>query len=406
MDKLFSAGNSLFNSNIVPSTEGIATRVEGLLNVTIIYEWPAMELSTKEKLTILSLLTTYGRSDDENADHWSTWLYSYIVLCFPQMKEKIQSENRREYVFRPLPSSFISQLLAYSKAVLTNDVASSELSNADQNNDKEDQFLEHIMDIISSIESPSSYPDLIPSLDSFPLELIACNSLFSVYGYCALLIFLAGKQINDRNVTTISERRPQNLIDTYKIPPIQQFILTGEGKMMMKTFQMCNFCWSLHAPLRKAIIVEVAYFAKGNSTPIRVVYTISKLLEYVGMQQAYYIHHFLQSFPEVIDYACLKPSLAAYSHSILQLERENSVTRPYFKVIYGDMTKAFHRNSILPLAAVAINYHQKTMASIRNYNLGEGAALAIAMFEREAKARGSTKLLITNQDDLEDAELK
>jgi len=367
--QVFDPKNRYLEGRILSASEGIYSELP-------IYHWPK-DISNADKLNFLSYMTAFGRSEDESPTKWATWVYSFIVMCFPNMKELIRREGMREFSFKVMPAGVIQQISKMRDAALDFD-GSGENREYDA--------------LVSELRFPADFPSLPRNFDSFPDVLAGCGSVHPVYGYCGLLIFLAGKKINERNVTTISERRPQNIIDTFSIPEEASHFLTGEFKMNEICHKMVNQAWVTHAPARKAIITDVASFAIGTSPPQRTVYVVSKMLENVGMQQAYYIHRFLEAFPQSKKYACIRPSWGVYASSIREVAKADSRIQPYYKVIYGDQTRAFHRNGLLTLAACAIAFERTTSPSMRNFTLGEGATAAIAMFDAEATRNGHQTL--------------
>lgn len=354
----------------------ILSASEGIIKTLPIYTWPN-GVSVDDKLTVLSYITAFGLSDEESPTKWATWAYTYICLCFDNMPELIRREGGREYNFVKLPMSVIKKVCELRDSALNYD-------GSGENSD--------YTKLLTQLQFPTDFPEIDYTNDTFPENLAGCKTVQAVYGFCGLLIFMAGKKINDKNVTTISERRPQNLIDTYGISESASHFLTGEGKMRRNAHKMVNQAWVTYAFARRAIITDVAAFASGNSLPQRVVYTVSKLLENVGMQPAYYIHRFLQAFPECKSYACIRPALGVYAASIREVAKADSRIQPYYKVIHGDLTKAFHRNGLLNLSACAISFEKTTSPSMRNFSLGEGATTAINMFDVEAASRGHRTL--------------
>lgn len=367
--QIFDPKNRFVEGRILSGSEGIVKS----LNV---YVFPK-GIPNEDKLMVLSYMTAFGKSDEESSTKWATWMYSYIVMCFDTMIDLIKREGGREYVFVPFPVDTIEQL----KLMRT-----SAFKFEGEGVNTEYQKL------CVGLTFPSHFPELPADNTAFADDLAGCSTITAVYGFCGLLIFLAGKKIDDKNYSTITERRPQNLVDTYAIPTTASYFLLGEGKMKTQAHQMCNHAWVTYAFARRAIITDVAAFASGNSLAQRVVYTVSKLLENVGMQSAYYIHRFLQAFPECKEYACIRPALGTYAASVREVARADSRIQPYYKVIHGDLTRAFHRNALLTLAACAISFEKTTSPSMRNFSLGEGATTAVNMFDAEAAARGHRTL--------------
>lgn len=354
----------------------ILSASDGLVKALTIYVWPS-GIEVDEKLAFLAYLTAFGKSDDENSSKWATWMYTYIVLCFENMEDLIKRLGGREFKFEKLPVSLI-------KAV-------SELKDIAVNFDGSGENLEYTQ-ALDRLRYPERLPSVARSTEFFPDILAAGSNITTVYGYCALLIFLAGKKINDKNYTSITEKRPQNLVDSYSIPEQAAYPLTGEGKMERQAHKMCNQAWVTHAPARMAILTDVAAFASGSTLPQRIVFTVSKMLENVGMQPAYYIHRFLQAYPECVNYACIRPALGVFSASVKEVAQADARIQPYYKVIHGDLTRVFHRNGILALSACAISYEKHMSPSMRNFTLGEGATAAVNMFDLEAAAHGHNTL--------------
>lgn len=354
----------------------ILSASDGLIKALTIYTWPN-GITVDEKLAYLAYATAFGRSEDEDPSRWATWMYSYITLCFDSMEDIIKRQGGREYVFEKLPVDHI-------KAVSVIQAAALNFEGSGDNNE--------YVTAMEGLAFPAKFPSLPKAEEFFPDILAVAASIEVVYGFCGLLIFMAGKKINDKNVITITEKRPQNLVDTYGIDEQASYCLTGEGQMNRIAHKMCNQAWVTHAQARIGILTDVASFAVGSTRPQRVVYTVSKLLENVGMQPAYYIHRFLQAFPECVHYACIRPALGVYSASVLEVAAADSRIQPYYKVIHGDLTRAFHRNGILALSACAISFEKHMSPSMRYFTLGEGATAAVNMFDMEAAAHGHRTL--------------
>lgn len=367
----------------------VKSLAEGIVETLRVYVWPK-GVTNEDKLIILSYMTSHGKSVDESPSSWATWVFTYVVLCFPEIQESIHAMNGREYVFEPLPRKYIEAILRLNEAAL------------DFNESQPEEYGRHYHDLVI----PAGLPSLPRELDSFPPDLAACAVVPAVYGYCALLIFLAGKQINERNSIAITEKRPKNIIDAFKINDYAAFILLGEGKMGTEAHSYVNQVWITYFHARAAIISEVATFASGATLPQRVVYTITKMIEYSGMQPAYFIFKFLQARPETREFSCTRASLNAFISSVREVAAAPGYLQPYYKLIHGDGTRAFHRNSLLILSACAIALEKTTSASMRNFNLGEGATAAVTMYDAEAAARGYSTLADVSQAQAKDEDIQ
>lgn len=358
------------------SGEGrLRSQAEGIVEKLRIYTWPK-QVNQEDKLYFLSFMTAYGKSDDISPSAWATWAFSYVVLCFPELQDTISSMNGREYEFVKLPMTFVQAILQTANAA------------TNYNDSQPEEYVRNITDIVS----PVGFPSLPRNADSFPPDLAAGALVPAVYGYCSLLIFLAGKQITEKNVSVITEKRPMNLVNAYKINEYSSYSLIGDGKMGSPAHEYVNQAWNTYTHARSAVISEVAAFSTGASFPQRVVYTITKLLEYSGMQPAYFIHRFLQAMPQAAGYSCIRPSLNAFISSVREVAGAPAYLQPYYKLIHGEGTRAFHRNTILTLSSCAIAYEKFTSPSMTNFNLGEGATAAVNMFDAEAAQKGHQTL--------------
>lgn len=355
---------------------GLRSQAEGIVEKLTVYTWPVGPRSNDASLAVMAYFTAYGRSESVSPSSWATWAFSYIMLAFPEMQVVAKTQNEREYQFKPLPRDFVAALVAVSAAA----------------EDYDDDNPEAYREVVRLIPSLTGLPSVPVNEEFFPAQLAASATVQAVYGFTSLLIFLAGKKIDDKNASTITERRPSNLINAYQIPEPATFFLTGEGKMSPEAHRYVNQAWVTYAHMRTAVISEAARFSVGTSLPQRVTFTIVKLIEYAGMQQATFIHEFLQAMPQCVNYACIRPSLNAYTTSLREVAATPGYLQPYFKVINGERTRAFHRNSILVLSSCATAYKKYTTPSMKNFNLGEGATQAVNMYDAEAARRGHSTL--------------
>lgn len=376
-DLISGLSNQVFGPQNRYNEGRIASQAGGIVESLIVYTMPP-GLDPDTRLSVLSFMTGYGRSEDDIPSKWASWTLTYLCCCFPEFKDQIIRQNAREYKFEMLPKTYIN---AVKEAIMTaQEIEGS--ATADEKYSK----------AVARIVKPSRFPDIDHNDLNFPPVLAAAAIVEPIYGYASLLLFLCGKKITDKNMVTITERRPQNLIDTYSIDEDAAYPLIGEGKMESTAHQMVHQAWITYAAARIAIMTEIAAFGAGQTLPQRVVHTVTKLLEYSGMQPAFFIHRFLQAFPEAATYSCIRPSLNAYASSIREVASAAAHLQPYYKLIHGDGTRAFHRNSIMALSACAIAYEKYTSPSMRNFVLGEGANAALAMFDGEAISRGHQTL--------------
>lgn len=349
----------------------VRSQAEGIIERLKIYVWPK-GIRDEQKLSFLSFFTVHGRSDDQSPSAWATWTLSFICLCFPEMADAITRANSREYIIEALPTQYVQGISHLATAA------------EDFSDSQPADYTRHIRDL----RFPPGLPGVLLDDETFPPDLAACATVPAIYGYCSLLIFLAGKRITEKNVVAITEKRPKNLVDAYKITDEAAFILSGAGRMNSSAHSFVSQVWATYFHARVAVIQEVAAFSTGATLPQRVVYTITKMIEYSGMQPALFIHKFIQARPECAKMTCIRPALNAYITSVREVAAAPAYLQPYYKLIYGDSTRAFHRNAILMLSSCAITHEKYLSASMNNFDLGEGATMAVTMYDAEAASKG------------------
>jgi hypothetical protein len=378
MDPTQGLGEQVFGPGNRFSEGRILSQAEGIIEKLTIYTWPS-GVTQDDKLSLLAFLPAYGKSEDKRPSAWATWMFTYLVLCFPEFQAAIARENSREFTFVKLPATYVQAMVAICREA-------EEAEGSEPNSE--------YTDLLHKLPDMLKFPEIAKEAEYLAPNLAAGQTIPVIYGYASLLIFLAGKKINEKNSITISDKRPQNLINAHGIDEDAAYCLNGDGRLGPDSYGPLNQAWSTHAGARVAIITEVAAFVAGSTQPQRVVRTVSKLLEYSGMQPATFIHKFLQAIPEAATFSCIRPSLHAYVSSVREVAAAPAHLQPLYKVIHGESTRAFHRNSILVLAACAVAYEKYTAPSMKNFSLGEGATSALQMFDAEAVRKGLPTLQV------------
>jgi len=371
--KIFSSSNALLESTRNSNAHGITEEV-------VIYKWP-VGFAQSNRLKLLTLFTACGKSTDLSHSKWQTWVLSFCVLCFSELEIPIRGAGNREIVFKPLPPTVLSTGLALFEA----------MGEAEEEDDSA------LVSARSNLVFPDKFPSIEATSDFLHTDLLLCETIPAIYGYNSLLLFMAGKRMNELNQRAVSEARPDAIIRTYRAEGAA-YILTGAGKIDPRNYPWINLCWTKSQAAKKAIFTEVAAFAKSATQAQAVTYTTVKMLEFVGMQPAYYIHKFLIAVPWCSNISVVRPAINKYQESLREVARAPAYLQPYYKVIYGESTKAFHRQALLPLTACAIAYERIINPTLANYTLGEGADAAVNSFDAEARQKGFSTQMARNTD--------
>lgn len=366
-------GTTIFSSSNALLESTRKSNAHGLIEDIIIYKWPT-GVSTDNKLKLLSLFTTFGRSESESHSKWQTWVLSFSVLCFEEFETKIRQEGNREMTFKSLPMETVTSGVTLFDMM------------ADFDED-DDEYMDKYRSACNTFHQPPKFPEVDPTPEYFQPDIALCSTIPALYGYNSLLLFMAGKKMTDLNQRAMTDARPDAIIRTYKVEG-GSYILKGDGKIDPKNYQWINLCWTKSQAAKKAIFTEAAAFAKPSSTAQEVTYTTVKMVEFVGMQPAFYIHKFLLAVPWCHEISIVRPAINKYHESLREIARQPSYLQPYYKMIYGESTKAFHRQALLPLTACAIAYERTINPTLANYTMGEGADAAVMAFDTEAKQKG------------------
>lgn len=371
--KVRTLGGQVFGLATRGSDGKVQSQAQGIIEYLTVYHWPHDNVPSETKLAVLATLTAHGRSDDESPSKWACWTLSFAVLCFPEFQKAISATGAREYRFQPLPDDVLLSCTTFIEAAQ---------NTADEATDQK------YLTARANLVLPSGFPAMNTSATSYPPDLGACTTLPAVYGYCSLLILLAAKKVNDKNRAAITEKRPDNLINAHPVGAGRFVLREDAGRIGDYGHGMVNQAWSTYTKARAAIVTETAAFASGVSQAQRIVYTVTKMMEYSGMQPAFYINKFLLAIPWAGRITCIRPALEAYAQSLREVVAAPAHLQPYYKVIHGEATRAFHRNAILPLSACAIAYERHLSSAMANFDLGPGAANCVAMFDAEATKIG------------------
>jgi hypothetical protein len=233
------------------------------------------------------------------------------------------------------------------------------------------------------------FPDGLPAgTTAFTVDYYNAASVEGAYGFLALLVFLMGKRVTDKNRESIEKKRPENLINTWKMRD-EAFVLTGAGKLGRNAQDMIPHAWFQAPLLRDIVIKEFVLFRGSRIRPLEVVSTLFGLLEHSGMQGAVFCHRLIKALPWVKDMPLLRADISVYQQSVIEYLDLDAELRPFVKLLLGSSTKLFHTKSMARLVACATLYIAQDEPSVALYNAPGGEAAKRA-FILEAKKHGLT----------------
>lgn len=354
MDNIIAKSAQAFDS--VTSAPAVRQpTVKGVLRSIKVYTLPTGSDNVL-RLTCLAALTLCGKSTDDETKPWQTWIATLVCVAYEGMSARLAGKD--EYVVEDLPENFLNSL--------------------QQANHK-----------FETDPSPALLvmPPGLPSTTAVytTLHYNAANIVGS-YGYLALVIHLMGKRIADNNRVAIEQKRPENIIKSFKAGD-GTYLLTGAGRMGRKAHEMVPHAWSQSVVFKEICVLEFATFNESDVQSLGVVALMFRMLEHSGMQGAMFCHKLVKACPWIGEIPILRPDLSIYLQSVEEYLKMDEHLRGYFKLIKGNSTKLFHSKSMAGLIGCAQLWLSQGETSVGQYT-APGAELAKEAFIKKAAEHG------------------
>jgi hypothetical protein len=212
-----------------------------------------------------------------------------------------------------------------------------------------------------------------------------CRDEKVLYAHYALLIFLAGKQINDKNREAITVARPRALIQKFKIEATA--ILSGPMRISNHAHAAINQAWLEMSSLKAQCFREFSTYSHSSTTLGQdILLTNVNLMRFAQMQHATMIHKFLLAYPWASEMSALRQAISIYHDSLTAALKIQDHLQPFIKVIWGDKSGIFPRKELGPLIAVALDTEKEVHETLANYYSDERFVSVVEAF-REERAR-------------------
>jgi hypothetical protein len=362
---------SAFPESVKQDVPVVAT--SSLIDPVTVYTWPT-SATPRQKKAVLAFMVRCGRSESQDVGEWQVWLLTYQVLCFPELGEMIRAKKSPEYVVDDLPQSFVDDCYKGVETMI-------ESQDPDQR-----ITIPYPKGMIQGQAHPFGHADL------------ACMDNHALYMYAALQVFLCGKQMDNRNRTAITEKRPRALIGQFPIPDHASWILTGEGRMSDNAHKYVNSAWSVAEVPRILIMTHYATVRTGDmNVPQRIINNIMSLLEYSGMHAIPQITRLIKAHPWVIRMPGLTAAFMTYADNIKLVSGMKPHLQRYVKLIYGNASSIIRRREYAPLTAVAVFWARQLNPTIKLFRVEEGNSAVVEQFTAECDVRGIKVNQVTDQ---------
>ncbi|RKF63845.1 hypothetical protein GcM3_136017 [Golovinomyces cichoracearum] len=231
-------------------------------------------------------------------------------------------------------------------------------------------------------ELPSPHPNIACD------NITYCRNAKSLYAHFSLVVFLAGKLIDDANRTAITVARPKALIGKYKISGVE--ILNGTARISDHGHQFIHQAYLEMRAFTGECFKEFSEYSTSATTLYHDIINVNvMLLRFAKMQHAAIINKFLEAYPWASEMVELKQSLAVYGNSIKALCALPPAWQPYVNLIYGFKPDLFPRKELGPLIACAVEVESETNETMRNYYHDERYADVVDKFKslRDSKSQ-------------------
>lgn len=354
--------SSVFAANAVaPKATGFQTGLSGMKRSITVFHWPS-NITNAEKKDVQASMTLIGKSSQERIVAWQTWILTYSCLCFPALASMIRGDPSGEYQVIPLPSSFIASCKSASAELDADDTAQ------------------------PIIDFPPEFPVTNARMT---VEVWNCGTIYGIYGYYALVVYLMGKRVDPTSPEMITTKRPQNIIDRFHCASVA-YVLTGQGRMGSVAHKSITIAWSVSDAARKIIVREFSTLFTIDDVAVQIVKLMFGMLEYSGMQPAAFIHNLISAHEWVADeIPMIRPAYDLYVESVRAYAELDVSLRPYIKLYYGDNIRIFHSKSLSDLTSIAVFWLKQHTPSMERYT-APGGEKAIRAFVLCLKRRGIT----------------
>lgn len=311
-------------------------------------------------------LIVAGTSKDTDQARWRNYVVTLTGLCFADLKESILVNSL--YEDAPMSAASAAALMQWYETY-----RGAVAPEADQ------ETQEACAAALEGLCPDLDMPQGVASLKINPDHVL---DIPSIYGHYSLVLFLAGKTITEKNRSSVGQKRPAAIERKY-FGGASVASLSGSLALSNAAHSEIHAAFVYLSHARKVIFNKVSMFNdQGGDPQVEVVATTTRLMRFAGMQQAMIIDKWLLSHPDGFRVPMLMPSIAHYVASLKELKRLPAEQRPYFKLIHGDTTRAFNRNDLEYLLAIALADEREVNPTLQLYAIPPNFQLIMDRYQK------------------------
>jgi len=365
-----------------------------LLQKTMVYLVPN-DLTEEEKLAVGLGFMISGTNETATLEEWKSYVCSYTCFLIPGMQGKLSGDS---YATTTLTKATLGPAIARLKQY----IAAGELDENDNTMSDDGLVGISLHSGLPKAEAPAGYK-----------WCGAEATMKHIYAHYSLIVFLAGKMVDDINRAAITEKRPAAIIGKCNLDEVTE-TLNGALRLSNTSHTYINAAWSEMTIFRAACFLEFINYASMEVNYAQdIIYTSVHLLRYTGLTHAKFSYKLIRGNPWVRDFPPLQSSVTVFEDSLRESMRVPAILQPFIKLIFADKSSLFPRKEMEPLVACAVALEQQMHESVQQFFRSDKYAAIVDMFLDERQRRstaGKAKKIATlaelenNSDDEYEAE--
>jgi len=186
----------------------------------------------------------------------------------------------------------------------------------------------------------------------------------AVYG---LVVYMAGRVINNYTSDAVRVRRPKNLFDKFN-SGVPWATVGGDLTISEGSYTMISHVWSINPTLRMSLLTPLIGLNEGEAqTTGNVIFTLFKMLRYAGMAHVEIIQNFITRYPYVHKLPELQGELRLLHNHAQALMQVPAHLRAYYKLLYSDGSALFDSKRFKQLSGLAVDIIAETETTLSRY---------------------------------------
>jgi len=363
--------SAVFSPALANTASGASiSKAKVRLSSPVKYYVPSGNFDRDSALDVALACALACTSTEAPADHWKSLIATYTNALFEGIVSRLPKD---QFVAVKIPQESMTRLRSIFQALD---------KEADETVSEAGLGPGAYADFTLPWDLPKPSPECNGGWTNY------CRDLKELFSHYALVVFLAGKQINESNRAAVTVARPAALIKKFKIEATE--ILVGHTRISDYAHLQLNQAWLEMSSLKAECFREFSTYAHSSTSLGQdILLTNINLMRFSQMQHAAIIHKFILTYPWASTFPALRQSMSVYYDSINAALQVESHLQPFIKVIWGDKSGIFPRKELGPLIAVALDTEKEVHETLANYYSDERFISIVEAFREERTRRAA-----------------